>query len=515
MKKKTVTRAKRNDMIIRGTKEHPATFVVNRAGKIMPNKPASLWKSTDEMTFNTTYLDPISRIYGNFVYQQPFDMQTLLEGYLHEPYHAACCNIKAAYSAGSNIKIIDSEQEGNGKTDVINPQMKICDDWIHSIGFNKSTMQHVKGLAIDRQIFGGFALAVYRDITGEIQFIERRSPKMVWRVPNTSQAGDENITRETASTSPYVLPGGFIEVRVGSGVGFLGPKIMNYKNFYDDDELKAQQQGALDSGGTREMIYEAKYCPTSTYYGMPDVLSTWESLVHLSLIEDYRGALYNNLAAPAYIVLVSGMVTATDLEDLIAEQISAGQGASNMHGTLVINAPEGATIEMKPVHPIQVDGSFLEQEKTYRVKILTAERVPPAKAGFIESGAMAGQSTSEQYADFLHTIQPEQQIFSKILTDLINDKFPQYNGRYKARVIYSEEYWNQFEVDMLSKAYNDSVITPNEYRASLGMDERDAVAYNMNKNEYNAYTLELQAMARQGAADGTIVTPEEAQASVE
>lgn len=369
-------------------------------------KAASLYTVVSDLKRSSNAIDRETDIQGVKVFDHPIRKEVLLLGLEKNAYHYRACKVKADYTAGSSYTLIDeSDLKSSPVVKLLSKAWRLVHKaegpivkWFDQLGYDDYIVNILRYGWFDVEWSGDGYFEVIRNLKGQVAKI-RHIPTMY----------------------TYVKVGG----------GFLYKKMSTRGRttliHYRDFGTKIGEQE-----GRTEMIHIRMRHPHSEVYGMPDIANAWSSLAKCVLIDENHEQFFANYAVPYLAVILEGGEWEDDSDTKIAEHLR-----SNMKGkdykTLVLNVPAAnAKIRFEPLGMNLKEGNFLQLKKEARAEIFTVEGVPPAKAGIIETGALAGESTQEQLDDFENTISIRQQILVDQCADLlIREAFPSTTYIYK------------------------------------------------------------------------------------
>lgn len=426
-----------------------SAYLMDMSGNVVISRNTDLYKSVSAMTIPTNYSDNVVSKNGQKVYDHPFDRNTFLTALYSNAYRLRCCKVKADYKAGTAYSVTPSTPK--------------IEEFLNGLGWKDYFIWHLNQCVLDYECYGDYALAIYKDAAGAVQYISRVDSKNV-----------------------YVLEtGGFVEIC------WKNKKQYNnfYKDFYASAAEKAIQKGDLKEGGTVEMIRKIKRNNLSSIYGIPDDLACWEAVVGASLIAEYQNSVLGNMSAPAYLVIVKNGSLDADQEEAIKTVLKNNKGTKNAGRTGVLKIQAGSEVEIRPILPAQQEGSYLELDRSFMKKIISAHGVPPAKVELIETGALAGEATYEQYQEFIDACQFER---GSIVEDVMDDILRAAGYAVEYLGVYSENAWNSSLMNVLAVAYQNNFITPNQAAKRLGIDTVDDEISNMKKDEYQGWLRQLE-----------------------
>lgn len=244
----------------------------------------------------------------------------------------------------------------------------------------------------------------------------------VWRDYETTGNGYIEISRsETTGEIGYIghVPSTTIRVRRRRDgfVQIISNQAVFFRNFGDDDT-----DPIGGDSNPSELIHIKKYAPSSTFYGVPDIVAAKAAVAGQDFSSKFNLDYFENKAVPRHVVILKGATIAPNLAKNILEFFETGLKGKN-HRSLFIPLP-GDTPEKKvelKIEPVEAgiqDASFINYRKMNRDEILMAHRVPITKVSIptgvsLAVAADAGKTFKEQVC------QPEQSVLEKKLNKII------------------------------------------------------------------------------------------------
>lgn len=166
-----------------------------------------------------------------------------------------------------------------------------------------------------------------------------------------------------------------------------------------------------------EVIFYKTYSPSSAYYGAPNILPAIGSVRALIGIRDYNLSFFENYGVPAAMVTLTGEWDENAVKyitDFIDTEI---KGTNNAHKTIVVNPPEGGTIEWKPLIVEVKEGHFKLYFQNLRDEVLVCYKMPPYRIGIAETGSLGGSTAAESTHIYIDSIvRPIQEIVNGLMT---------------------------------------------------------------------------------------------------
>ena len=240
----------------------------------------------------------------------------------------------------------------------------------------------------------------------------------VWKDYETTGNGYIEIGRsESTGKVAYIghIPSTTIRVRrVRDGfVQIIANKAVFFRNFGKDD---ANPIG--NDPNPNEIIHVKKYAPSSTFYGVPDIVAAKTAVAGNDFSSKFNLDYFENKAVPRHIIVLKGATINPRLAKNILEFFETGLKGKN-HRSLFVPLPASTAekkieFEVKPVEAGIQDASFNNYRKENKSEILMAHRVPVNKVGLPEGVSLAVARDADK--TFKETVcRPEQGILEKKL----------------------------------------------------------------------------------------------------
>lgn len=215
----------------------------------------------------------------------------------------------------------------------------------------------------------------------------------VWKDYETMGNGYLEIGRsETTGEIAYIghLPAATVRVRRQRDgfVQIIANKAVFFRNFGKDDSDPIGQDP-----NPNEVIHIKKYAPSSTFYGIPDIVAAKGAVAGMKFAQDFNLDYFENKAVPRHVIILKGATINPRLAKNILEFFETGLKGKN-HRSLFIPLP-GDTNEKKvelKIEPVEAgvqDASFDKYDKANTSKVLMAHRVPVNKVGLPEGVSLA------------------------------------------------------------------------------------------------------------------------------
>jgi len=330
-----------------------------------------------------------------------------LEGFatiyeLSSPHYAAV-NAKVANIVGLGYKLVETTKTKRALEDMEDDEQKL------------SRARRRFDLARDE------LTETIENLNGEETFTEILMK--VWRDYEVTGNGYIEVGRKRDGTIGYVghIPAQTIRVRRNRD-GFVqisANKAQFFRNFGDDI---ANPIGG--DSNPNELIHIKRYSPTSTYYGVPDIVAAQQAIAGNEFAARFNLEYFENKAVPRHLITLKGANLGSSAQADLLTFFETGLKGQN-HRSLFIPLPaDDATnkVEFK-IEKIESDGqdaSFKDYRKSNMSEILMAHRVPVSKVSTADGASLAiARDADKTFKE--QVCQPEQKIFEKKLNRIIKE----------------------------------------------------------------------------------------------
>ena len=309
-------------------------------------------------------------------------------------------------------------------------------DWLENLNDDDSFTTIMEKVYTDLQATGNGFIEVGRTVSGEIGYIGH--------IPATTV----RVRR---------LNDGFLQI--------IGQQVVYFRNF------GARNQNPVTADPRpNEIIHIKEYSPLNTFYGIPDIVAAFPSLIGDKLASQYNIDYFENKAVPRYIITLKGANLSADAEDKMFRFLQTGL-KSQSHRTLYIPLPgdtdqNKVEFKMEPIENGIQDGSFKEYRKQNRDDILIAHQVPISKLGGSDSGIAAALSQDRTFKE--QVARPAQHHLEKVVNKIIKEKTDVLELKFNELTLTDEIAQSQ----ILERYVKTQVMTPNEAREALDLPQR-------------------------------------------
>lgn len=296
--------------------------------------------------------------------------------------------------------------------------------------------------------------------------------KKVWTDVETTGNGYLELGRKKTGEIGYIGHIASTTMRVRSKkdgyVQIVGQSVIFFRNY--GDTTTTDPIG--DDRDPNEIIHFKKYTSSSSYYGVPDVVSATNAVAGNEFAARFNLDYFEHKAVPRYIVVIKGAKLSETSEAKLVNFLSSGLKGQH-HRTLYIPLPadDGTNkveFKMEAVEAKIQDASFISYYQHNRADILMAHRVPPTKVGLSEGVTLAvARDADKMFKE--QVCRPAQRVIEQKLRTVFGEKTDALWFKLKELTLTDE--------DTLSKIHERRIRmkmqTPNEARAEIGLPSYD------------------------------------------
>lgn len=251
-----------------------------------------------------------------------------------------------------------------------------------------------------------------------------------------------------------------------------------------------------------ELIFDINYTPLSTYYGAPDIIPAYKTIIGDISAVEYNIYFFKNFGVPDYAIFITG-----DFEDQPYIDPNTGKktGESKLqrairlqmqdvidqpHSTMVVSIPTGLTDNAKVeviFEKLTVDikdSSFQIYRKDNRDEIITADKMDPYRAGILPTGSLGGNLGLESKKNYKEsTIVPDQRLLESYINIYIvkaEDGFNIQDWEIELLRVKTED--ETVEMELTTSAVDSAILSPNDgirvWKDKFGIEPIDHPAMN-------------------------------------
>jgi PBSX family phage portal protein len=378
------------------------------------------------------------------VVEPPFNLSYLAKLYEASSAHYAAVNAKTANIVGLGFDFIESSKSKE-KIDAMTSEEEKARvgkklrkwrqslfDWLDQCHEEDEFMETLRKVYIDYEVTGNGYFEIGRAKDGSVGYIGH-IPAVSMRI---RQKRD-----------------GFVQMS--------SDKTVFFKHF------GSNTADPLGSGTPNEVIHIKKYSPTSSYYGVPDIVAATQAVAGIEFASRFNLDYFENKAVPRYVIVIKGGKMDSSSASSIVDFFETGLRGKN-HRTLFVPLPADepdrkASFEMKPVEAGTQDASFVNYNKINLQSIFMAHRVPMGKTGYIEGTALAAARDADK--TFKESVcRPEQSVLEKKFGRVIQERTDAFYFKLNELTLTDED--TQSKID--ERAIRNQWAVPNEIRARKG-----------------------------------------------
>jgi phage portal protein BeeE len=180
----------------------------------------------------------------------------------------------------------------------------------------------------------------------------------------------------------------------------------------------------LGGGDPNEVLHIKKYSPTSTFYGIPDIVAAQQAVAGNEFAARFNLDYFENKAVPRYAIILKGATLGSAAETRLLSFFDTDLKGTN-HRSVYIPLP-GDTADNKVELKLEAieagiqDSSFNNYRRANLSDILMAHRVPVTKISVAEGASLAVAKDADK--TFKEQVcGPEQSVFEKKLNRIIKE----------------------------------------------------------------------------------------------
>lgn len=377
----------------------------------------------------------------------PYNLDYLSKLYELSAPHYAACNAKVANVVGLGYKFEETRKTKRALEDAADNEKK-------SKRMRTQLDQHREDL--------GELLESFNEDDTLTETLTK-----VWRDYEVTGNGYIEIGRKKDGTIGYIghIPSKTIRIRRKRD-GFIqisGFETQFFNNFGHPDD-----PNPLGQGKPNEVLHIKKYSPTSTYYGIPDIIAAKQAIAGNEFAARYNLDFFENMAVPRHVVILKGAKLGAQSETALLTFLETGLKGQN-HRSLFIPLP-GDTADNKVEFKIEKimsdvqDASFNNYRKGNLADILMAHRVPITKISVSDGASLAvAKGADKTFKE--EVCVPEQQVFNKKFNKIIRELTDAFEFKLNEMTLSDESEQSQID-DRDRKA---GIKTANEIRVQRGL----------------------------------------------
>jgi PBSX family phage portal protein len=396
-------------------------------------------------------IDKYATGYGAFDVVEPdYNLDYLAKLYEISPAHRASVDAKITNIVGLGYHFIESLNTKEKLSEIsdeeellrvrgrINRSKRNLENWLTSLNNEETFIETLRKFLIDYETIGNGYLEIGRTVSGEVGYIGH--------IPATT------VRRR-------IHKDGYVQIVAGRTTFF--------RNFQDFD----MNNPIGDDARPNELIHIAKYTPTNSYYGIPDIISARNAVAGEEFASRFNLDYFEHKAVPRYIIVVKNARLSGESEKKLVNFLQTGLKGQH-HRTIYVPLPadsEGKQVEFKlePIEASITDASFTKYKTMNRDEILMAHRVPLAQVGNMSGGIGASRDASRMFKE--QVCRPIQDIIEKRLAPFFKEKTNAFEFVLNELTLTDEETSSRINERYLRW----DVVSPNEVRDDIGMNARE------------------------------------------
>ena len=407
-------------------------------------------------------LDEISGYNAFRAVQPPYNLDYLARLYEVSPAHYAAVGAKVANIVGLGYKLVET------------PKTKRRLESMEGDEAKQSKARRNLGRARDE------LTDLLETFNEEDTFTEILIK--VWKDYETTGNGYIEIGRKRDGSIGYIGHCPSISVRIRQArdgyIQIISNKAVFFRNFGEGnlrrEDYKDKPPTSDPIGGDEnpnELIHFKKYSPTSTYYGIPDIIAAKNAVAGTEFAARYNLDYFENKAIPRHLILLKGARLSATSEARLIQFFETGLKGRN-HRSLFIPLPgdtpdEKVEFKIEPVEANVQDSSFEKYNKANVSFVLMVHRVPITKVSVAEGIALAAARDADK--TFKEQVcGPEQNIAEKKIDRIIREFTDAFQFSLNEMALTDAD--TQSKID--ERDVKNQIKVPNEIRTDRGLPGR-------------------------------------------
>lgn len=381
----------------------------------------------------------------------PYNLEYLAKLYEISSPHYAAVNAKVSNIVGLGYKLVESPKTKRRLEDMDGEQAKLTEV--------RKRLARAKDRLMDTlESFNE------EDTLQEILI-------KVWRDYETTGNGYVEVGRKRDGTIGYVghIPSVTLRIRRKRDgfVQIIGREVIFFRNF--GDTTTANPFGNDDS--PNEIIHIKKYSPSSTFYGVPDIVAATDAIAGNKFANDFNLDYFENKAVPRYAIISKGVKMGSATQSNLLSFFETGLKGQN-HRSIYIPLPadtdkQKVSLEMKPIEAGTQDSSFNNYRKANRDDVLTVHRVPITKISIGDGVNLAvARDADKTFKE--QVCGPEQRTLEKKFGNLVSEITDAFEFKLNEMTLTDAD--TQSKID--ERDIKNQIKVPNEIRADRGLPGR-------------------------------------------
>lgn len=387
------------------------------------------------------------------VVEPPFNMIYLSKLYDVSAAHHSAVNAKVVNTVGLGYEwresllteekldeLKDDEARSHRFMRKVERAKRQLNDLVENLNSEDTLEEILWKVWTDYETLGNGYIEVGRTVTGKIGFIGH--------IPATT-------IRRRAKRDGYIQ--------------IVANKITFFRNYGD---LKTSDPIGQDRR-PNEIIHFAKYTPSESYYGVPDIVSARNAVAGSEFAERFNLDFFEHKAVPRYMIILKGAKIPAEAEKRIREFFAKGLKGQH-HRTVLLQLPADkpdskVEFRIEPVESKITDASFVKYIEHNRDAVFMAHRVPISQTGLNQNVSLgAVRDATRMFKE--QVIRPQQRVAEKKLQPLFREITNVFDFKLVELTLTDAE--TQSKIDERYLRWD--TVDPNEVRKnSLNMKPRD------------------------------------------
>lgn len=378
----------------------------------------------------------------------PYNLDYLAQMYEISAANAAAINAKVANIVGLGYSFVEtskvkrkldaaeSEDSRKKMRDKIIRNREVIEELFDNFNQDDTFQEVLTKVYIDHESVGMGYIEVGRDANGKIGY--------VGHIPATTIRIRRNRD-------------GFVQI--------TGKKAVFFRNFGDRTTVNP----VGDDSEPNELICIKKYTPTSSFYGIPDIISAKNAVAGTEFAERYNLDYFENKAVPRYLITLKGATLGGAAQKNLLEFFESGLRGKN-HRSLFVPLPsdtpeEKVEFKIEPIEAKIQDQSFEKYNESNLNKTLMAHRVPRTKVSI--SGANVPQAVAIEAAKAFkdEVCAPSQNILAKKINKMVKELTDMFLIEFNQLTLTDAD--TQSKID--ERDIRNHLAVPNEIRQRRGL----------------------------------------------
>ncbi|HDR7378558.1 phage portal protein [Bacillus toyonensis] len=429
-------------MIDKKTMKNVKVFGISKAADDPKNK---------EDNSKQMAVDPFAQIYGDKgLVKPPYDMKVLMDIKESNPIHSACISAKVDDIAGVGFDFAPFEEV---KEAASQEQYEMLKNFMRKCNPEMTSSEILRAVWEDYETVGWGIIEVVRDNKGE-------SPVELYHIPGHTVRAHKDKIR-------------FAQIVNNKEIWF---KKFNYPDDYhlaDGRPLGADDPAGNGTEKAGEVIVIRKFGSRSSYYGIPNYVSSIGSIVGSQAARDYNIDFFTGKTIPDSILFLEGVDEVDSGTENELKAFFSAETKGEHHKLAVVPVPDGAKARLEKISPDVKEGSFRLYKQDSAMEICVAHRVPPYRIGWAMTGSL-GQTTAKEMNEMYKRsiIEPGQEILEHRLNNQLFRVFAEILGSLDWHFKLNEIDTGDREADLkyAKDSYEGGILKLNESRKVVGYE---------------------------------------------